>query len=505
MSWPTGKRAAVKVPCAECKVPISKSNILRHWRLHASDEFGEQSSQAIQGPPPSQGPPPTQQQRSAPANLSLDELVVGNKMSATPSVSSSIISTTAETIRYTVAARALLKRTESYTEEGLTAFLAARYPEVEEEHRHSLIIGAVTVTQTAAQLYVLLDGARSGSDKGSQVTSEGARPMLSFYNLGLISEDPYDPNRQIRLSPKLPVPSVCQEPQEEEEPEVFEVSASQEDTRHREERQQVDEGGEDTETSSRAIEMVELEIPGTQPCNRQDPVTRKRARSSSPGHSTYQAELWRRYLYHPTLDDSIQLQIEMEARAERQERGGSNSQEIPPSPPPTKGRKMELPLLLREPPLRGAPPPHIPATVTSAAVAAQRQTRPTSPRVKSFVPSFSGTSSKAAAAKGGCPRQTSPKHQQSTSRQPPPRRQSPARGTSGHRRSISPRGHHQTSRSLSPDNRGKLKDRREHDCGNCDEFINSSGNCVTYCNHSLGSLMGASSSFLWLLLLLLFS
>ena len=147
---------------------------------------------------------------------------------------------------------------------------------------------------------------------------------------------------------------------------------------------------------------------------------------------------------------------------------------------------MELPLLLREPLLRGPPPPHIPVTVTSAAVAAQRQSRPTSSRVKSFVPSgkvnpgaairtsstrpptprpFGGTSSKAAVMKGDRPLQTSPKRQQSASRPPPPRRQSPARDTSGRRRSDSPRGHHQTSQSLSPDNRGKFKDRREYDRG----------------------------------------
>ena len=177
----------------------------------------------------------------------------------------------------------------------------------------------------------------------------------------------------------------------------------------------------------------------------------------------------------------------MEARAGRQERSGDNSQEIPPSLPPEKGRKIELPFLLRDPPLRGQPPPHIPTTVTSAAAAAQRQSRPVSPRVKSFAPSgrvnpgttfrttstrpptprpFGGTSSKATTARGDHPRQTSPKRQQSSSRQVPPRRQSPARGTSGRRRSDSPRGHHQTSRSLSPDNRGKFKDRREQDRGN---------------------------------------
>ena len=103
--------------------------------------------------------------------------------------------------------------------------------------------------------------------------------------------------------------------EDEEEPEVFEVLASQEDTSRREEQQQSDEDAEDTETSSRAIQLVELEIPGTQPCNQRNLASRKRARSSSPGRTAYQAELWRRYLYHPTLDDRIQLQIEMDARA----------------------------------------------------------------------------------------------------------------------------------------------------------------------------------------------
>ena len=405
-------------------------------------------------------------------------------MSATPSVSSSIMSLTSEIIQYTVAARALLKRTESYTEQGLATFLSERYPEVSEGHRRSLIVGAVTGAQTAAQLHMLLDGTKSGSDKGSQVTSEGARRMLSFYNLGLMSEDPYDPNPQIHMSPKMPALSQPTESQEEEEePEVFEVLASQEDTSRREEHQQSDEDAEDTEASSRAVQLVELEIPGTQPCNQRDLASKKRARSNSPDRAAYQAELWRRYLCHPTSDDRIQLQIEMDARAERQERKGNNSPEIPPSPPPSKGRRIELPLLLREPPLRGPPPPHIPATVTSAAAAAQSQSRPLSPRIKSFMPSGkakpgtairttstrpptprpSGGTPKTTIARGDHPRQASPRRQQSTSRHLPPRRQSPARDTSGRRRSDPPRGHDQISRSLSPDNRGKFKDRRGHD------------------------------------------
>ena len=301
-----------------------------------------------------------------------------------------------------------------------------------------------------------------------------------------MSENPYDPNPQIRMSPVLPKPSTNQERHEEEEPEIFEVLASQEDTGRKGERPPADEGGKDVEASPNAIELVELEIPGTQPCNRPDATTRKRVRSISPDRTAYQAELWRKYLCHPTLDDRIQLQIEMDADMERLERSGENSQEIPPSPPPTKERRMELPLLLREPPPRCPPPPHIPTTVTSAAAAAQRQSRPASPHIKSFVPSgklnpdaairtssarpptprpFSGASSKAAAAERDRPRHSPPRRQQGANRPLQPRHQPPERDTSRRRRSDSPRGRHQTSRSLSPNNRVKIKDRREWDRG----------------------------------------
>jgi len=155
---------------------------------------------------------PDQQQRSASADLPFEDPNLDNRMSATPSVSSSsIVSTATETIQYSMAARALLKRTDRYTEAGLMVFLEDKYPEIPEDHRHLLMVGAVTGAQTAAQLHVLLDGAKSGRDNGSRETSEGARRMLSFYNLGLMSEDPFDPNPQIRLSPKQPTTSKCQD------------------------------------------------------------------------------------------------------------------------------------------------------------------------------------------------------------------------------------------------------------------------------------------------------
>jgi len=153
------------------------------------------------------------------------------------------------------------------------AFLAEKYPEIPEGHCHSLMIGAVTGAQTAAQLHVLLEGAKTGRDKGSRMTAEGARRTLSFYNLGFMSEDPFDPNPLVDVSPTENLPFVYEKPPEERPPRKQpepELPGSQEEPRRERERRASEADGDDTETSSRAIELVELEIPGTQPCNRPD-------------------------------------------------------------------------------------------------------------------------------------------------------------------------------------------------------------------------------------------
>ena len=208
-SWQE-KYVIPKIPCPECGAMISENNILGHWKLHLPNESRGQSSQPILGFLL------TQRQRSTPTDPFLEELAMGNRMPSTPSESSSNMSLTTESGQYAIAARALLKRAECYTEEGSMSFLATEYPEIPKEHRHSLIVGAITGAQTAAQLYVLLDGAKSGSDRGSQAMSERARRMLSFYSHGLASGDSFDPNPQIHLLPTLPALSKYQEPQEEE-------------------------------------------------------------------------------------------------------------------------------------------------------------------------------------------------------------------------------------------------------------------------------------------------
>jgi len=109
----------------------------------------------------------------------------------------------------------------------------------------------------------------------------------------------------------------------------------------------------------------------------------------------------------------------------------------------------------------------VPAAASSAAAAAQRQGKTTSTLVKSYVPTgklYPGTSIRTATVRASVPGpsgestsrpadvrgafqpQSPPRYQESWSRRPAPRRQSPARGAPRHGRSTSPRGRHQTSR-----------------------------------------------------------
>jgi len=125
------------------------------------------------------GIPVNQRQVTAPPILIQPGLSFDTSVAAPPSVASSIMSTISVTTQYAVAARALLKRSDRYTEANLMAFLADKYPGISEDHRHSLMIGAVTGAQTAAQLHVLLEGAKTGRDQASRITAEGAQRSLS--------------------------------------------------------------------------------------------------------------------------------------------------------------------------------------------------------------------------------------------------------------------------------------------------------------------------------------
>ena len=488
MSSHQSGRQIHEVECPQWQTPVTINNFMRHWSSHVTgDPWAPQSE-------PNQERSTSQQQGRTSANLLFDDPNSGNRTSITPSVSStSIVSAATSTMQYSMAARALLKHTNHYTETGLMGFLGDNYPEIPEGHRHSLVIGAVTGAQTAAQLYILMDGAKSDRDRLSRDMAEGARRMLSLYNIGLMSEDPRDPNPQIRRSPRPPStprrrePLPLELPERKEAPKEHVIPAPAEEILSSEE-----EEGNNTETSTRAIELVELEISGTQLCNRQGVTGGEETASAPPIVDAYHAALARECSFYSSVNERIRKQIELEtleeARAKLREARGPSSQEIPPSPPPQKECRVELPLLLRLPP----PPssttaptmPHIPAAVASAAAATMRQAQSSSSGIRSFVPTGklhpgtmiettasrppapkpSGEASlKIAVPRGTSPRRSPTRQREGSGRRPLSRQQSPTRGPPRHGRSASPRGRRRTSRSRSPDDSDRAKERRERD------------------------------------------
>ena len=114
------------------------------------------------------------------SDLPLYDPIYGNRMSVTPSVSSaSLVSAATSTMQYSMAARALLKHTSHYTEDGLVEFVGEKYPEIPPEHRYSLVVRAVTGAQTAAQLFVLMEGSKSGRDRGSRDDRRSSSHVVS--------------------------------------------------------------------------------------------------------------------------------------------------------------------------------------------------------------------------------------------------------------------------------------------------------------------------------------
>ena len=106
---------------------ISKNNYGKHWKFH---RMIETASHGVIRP---FGTPVDPLPEVAPVVPPMTGLTIDTSVAAPPSVSSAGMSATSETAQYTSAARALLKRTERYTEASLMSFLADKYPEIPEE------------------------------------------------------------------------------------------------------------------------------------------------------------------------------------------------------------------------------------------------------------------------------------------------------------------------------------------------------------------------------------
>ena len=102
---------------------------MRHWTRTHKGELGQETLKLVLDESPDQP------LRDASADPSFGDPNQGNRMSITPSVSSSsIVSAATSTVQYSMAARALLKRTDHYREAGLISFLEEKYPEIPADH-----------------------------------------------------------------------------------------------------------------------------------------------------------------------------------------------------------------------------------------------------------------------------------------------------------------------------------------------------------------------------------
>ena len=167
---------------------MSRQGYTRHWKFHRSMAAPPTPTFAIPITMMSQAVPEVQSTSAQPC-MEID-------VASPPALSIASGGSIPEPMsaQYVRATRALLKRTDRYTEANLMAFLAERYPEIPEVNRLAVVYAATAGAQTAAQLHMLLEGARTGKDEASRSTAQGAQRSLSYWNLGLMSEDPYDPN-----------------------------------------------------------------------------------------------------------------------------------------------------------------------------------------------------------------------------------------------------------------------------------------------------------------------
>ena len=105
------------------------------------------------------------------------------------------------THQHSTTAWAILKQHDRYTEENLLDFLSVHYPCIPEDHRLALIHGTVDGARMAANLHVLLEGARTGTDPASHATAQGAQRSISFWKLGLMTRNRNEPQPQALPTP----------------------------------------------------------------------------------------------------------------------------------------------------------------------------------------------------------------------------------------------------------------------------------------------------------------
>ena len=126
------------LPCPSCGAHIHPSSMTRHWRRYhqGSTEATDRDSLDLDDLEPDDPPAPSR--ALVPAQLASPS--PSSERSREPSGSSSV--STSRRSNYASAAAGVLDQHRRFSEERLLQFLAESHPEIPEEHRFPLLIGA---------------------------------------------------------------------------------------------------------------------------------------------------------------------------------------------------------------------------------------------------------------------------------------------------------------------------------------------------------------------------
>jgi len=134
-----------------------------------------------------------------------------------------------------------------------------------------------------------------------------------------MSEDPYDPNPQVEISQSELNPVSPEDPGAlmiaSDGVPLLEVAIPQQQANRDQEREASVEG-DDVELPEPVIELIDDDLPGTQPCSRRAAEPKKRTRSRSPSRAR-EASVQRQVpTTRPPLDQRIQLELGLHTAGE---------------------------------------------------------------------------------------------------------------------------------------------------------------------------------------------
>jgi len=161
------KKPEDQVACPSCSLAVTRRNLSRHCRVvHGSTETSAMS-RAVYATPDSRSRSSSRDSRDR----------------AGSSSGSTLTSTSSHVLME--AAAAVLDQHHSFTEAQLITYLAECYPEVPEEYRRPLVLGAVAGAQRAARMYIIVEKNRNSQDENKRGMAANSACTLSFWNLGL--------------------------------------------------------------------------------------------------------------------------------------------------------------------------------------------------------------------------------------------------------------------------------------------------------------------------------